>query len=343
MGHAAKQRQAKPLQLVETGNVSPKKRPKQPIDTPQNTLKRSAISLRNIKRPLIFNRGDILRQRGLSPHTRQINTISDLRKALEKARTANLTKARFMATMSHELRTPLNAILGFSDIMKQELFGPLSPSPSGAEKYKEYIETIHEAGLQLLSLVNDVLDISRIETDKYPLCMDDVVVSQIVDQALVMLRQQAIDKGQTILLTTPNDPLPPIMGDRRALLQILLNIVGNALKFTPRDGTIHATIRGSRMMNGRPAVAIRISDTGIGIPERFLSTVLEPFEQASTEPSLYKKHFNGVGLGLAISHKLVENHGGSLHINSIENKGTDVMIRFPLKDQQVQFDLFNRA
>ncbi|MGC2135187.1 MAG: ATP-binding protein, partial [Xanthobacteraceae bacterium] len=267
---------------------------------------------------------------------RQIATIVDLRKsrqALElqtaeladlaqkyaeektRAEEANAAKSKFLANMSHELRTPLNAIIGFSEIMESGMFGPL-----GAEKYTEYSRDIRESGEYLLDVINDVLDMSKIEAGGIRLTPEVVALEPVLADCLRVVSTRAGEKR--LKLDAKVDSDIELNADRRSLKQIALNLLSNAVKFTPDGGAV--TVRGRRR-GGK--VTIVIADNGIGIPKDALRKLGRPFEQV--ESQLTKRH-QGSGLGLAIAKSLVELHGGIMRIRSKLGQGTMVVVRLPL-------------
>jgi two-component system cell cycle sensor histidine kinase PleC len=240
-----------------------------------------------------------------------------LQDAKDAAESAYASKTRFLANMSHELRTPLNAIIGFSEMIQSQLLGPV-----GNPRYLGYVGDIQRAGKHLLALINDILDMSKIEVGKYELYVEEINVGKIICQALNMVEGHAHD-AQVRLIT---DDLPMdihIMADRRALMQVLLNLMSNAVKFTNPGGSVE--IRCQRELGG---VAIMVSDTGVGIPQDKINIVTMPFEQVGSE--LTRKH-EGSGLGLAITKDLIELHGGTLEIESEVGVGTTVTVLLPEK------------
>jgi two-component system cell cycle sensor histidine kinase PleC len=256
-------------------------------------------------------------QQTLELQTQQLAELAE-KYAEEKTRAedANQAKSKFLANMSHELRTPLNAIIGFSEIMESGMFGAL-----GADKYHEYCGDIRQSGQYLLEVINDILDMSKIEAGRIRLDFEDLELDLILADAMRVVSARAQDKG----LTLSAEVMPNIhfQADRRALKQIALNLLSNAVKFTPEGGRI--TVRGRKSAN---AITIAIEDTGIGIGKEALRKLGRPFEQV--ESQLTKSH-QGSGLGLAIAKSLTELHGGSMRIRSTPGVGTTVIIRLPRK------------
>jgi two-component system cell cycle sensor histidine kinase PleC len=249
---------------------------------------------------------------------RQTAELADLAEkyAEEKNRAeeANAAKSKFLANMSHELRTPLNAIIGFSEIMESGMFGPL-----GAEKYIEYSRDIRESGQYLLEVINDILDMSKIEAGGIRLSPETVELDSLLADCIRVVSTRASEKR--LIIKAEVEPGIRLNADRRALKQITLNLLSNAVKFTPDGGAV--------AMQGRlrgMAVIIGIKDDGIGIPRQALQKLGRPFEQV--ESQLTKRH-QGSGLGLAIAKSLVELHGGAMRIRSRLGRGTLVMVRLP--------------
>jgi two-component system, cell cycle sensor histidine kinase PleC len=236
--------------------------------------------------------------------------------ARRRAEEANLAKSRFLATMSHELRTPLNAILGFSEVMKSELFGPHS-----VEQYRDYSLDIHSSGQHLLNIINEILDLSRIEAGRYELNEEAVDLSATADDCRHMLDMRAKAK-QITLVAQMESHLPRIWADERAIRQIIINLLANGIKFTPAGGEVVVKV-------GWTASAgqyISIKDNGPGIPEDEISTVLETFGRGS---AAIKTAEQGTGLGLPIVKALVELHGGQFHLRSKLREGTEVIVILP--------------
>jgi two-component system cell cycle sensor histidine kinase PleC len=263
---------------------------------------------------------------------RQIATIADLRASQQRlaelaekyaeekdrAEEANAAKSKFLANMSHELRTPLNAIIGFSEIMESGMFGPL-----GAEKYSEYCSDIHDSGQYLLEVINDILDMSKIEAGRIRLDFEDLDLDTLLAESMRVVSAKAEEKQLEV--SSRIKPDLQLRADRRAIKQIALNLLSNAVKFTPAGGRI--TVRG-RMSD--ECVVLSIADSGIGISKDSLTRLGRPFEQV--ESQLTKSH-QGSGLGLAIAKSLAELHGGHMRIRSALGKGTLVVVRLPLKPQ----------
>lgn len=242
------------------------------------------------------------------------NANSD--EARRKAEEANLAKSRFLATMSHELRTPLNAILGFSEVMKNEIFGTHANAA-----YKEYSGDIHGSGQHLLNLINEILDLSRIEAGKYELNEEALSLVAIVEDCRHMLALRAKAKGQTIRQHAEPD-LPRVWADERAMRQAILNILSNAIKFTPQGGEITIKV-GWTAAGGQYTT---ITDTGPGIPENEIPIVMQSFGRGSLA---IKTAEQGSGLGLPIVKGLVDLHGGGFMLKSRPRAGTEVTITLP--------------
>jgi cell cycle sensor histidine kinase DivJ len=223
-------------------------------------------------------------------------------------------KSRFLANMSHELRTPLNAVIGFSDIMRQKLFGPLP------ERYAEYAQLIHESGGHLLDLINDVLDMSKIEAERYELALEPFDARDPVSSALRLVRLQAHEAEISLRGLLPPEPLP-VEADRRALKQITLNLLSNALKFTPAGGSVTVSL----VADGR-MLELGVSDTGVGVAPEDLKRLGRPFEQAGGSDQKAR----GTGLGLSLVRAFAELHGGRMSIESELGEGTAVTVRLPV-------------
>jgi two-component system cell cycle sensor histidine kinase PleC len=270
----------------------------------------------------------------LRSESRLLNTVADLRQSREileiqkqqladlaernldqkaEAESANRSKTEFLAKMSHELRTPLNAIINFADIMQNGMFGQIN------KRYAEYSRDIHASGIYLLSVINDILDMSRLEAGRTRLDAAPVGLGAAIARAVGAISDQAREKGINLSVCTREVTI--VQADERALHQILANILQNSVKFTPSGGTINVRLRPA---NG--AVNIFLEDSGIGIPHSALAKIGRPFEQVEGE--LSRSH-RGSGLGLAIARSLTELHGGSLRIRSQTGVGTIVLVRLP--------------
>ena len=241
---------------------------------------------------------------------------------LEGARAAaeqqNAGKSRFLANMSHELRTPLNAIMGFSDIMRQRLFGTMS------DRYAEYADLIHESGAHLLELINDVLDMSKIEADRFELVREHFDTREAVSAALRLMRGQADRAGVNLRGALPTDPSRG-NADRRAVKQIALNLLSNALKFTPRGGSVTLTLNAVG-----DTFELVVADTGVGIAPTDLQRLGRPFEQAG-DPA---QKAAGSGLGLSLVRAFARLHGGDMSIASTLGEGTTVTVRMPILSEE---------
>jgi PAS domain S-box-containing protein len=239
----------------------------------------------------------------------------ELLAARERAEALSHTKSRFLANMSHELRTPLNAIIGFSDIMVREMFGEL-----GNDRYREYAKLVNDSGSLLLDLINDVLDMSKIEAGKYELHIEEFDVAPPVAAVVHMLSPRAAEKGLNV--RSAIDPVDlRAVADQRVLKQVLLNLLSNAVKFTEAGGTVD--IRATAVPAG---MELSVTDNGIGIQPEFLSRIAQPFEQASNETT---RTHGGSGLGLSLVKSLVALHGGAFSISSTPGAGTCVTVLFP--------------
>ncbi len=280
-------------------------------------------------------------ERLMESEKRQMATIADLRRSQQtleyqaqqlaelaqkyaeeknRAEHANQSKSDFLANMSHELRTPLNAIIGFSEIMESGMFGAL-----GSEKYHEYCQDIRESGRYLLDVINDILDMSKIEAGRVRLQIEDVRLDELVAETMRVMSVKAGEKR----LKIESEIAPELLmrGDRRALKQILLNLLSNAIKFTHEGGRIAVKARVSRN-----AAMLIIEDSGIGIPKAALEKLGRPFEQVESQ---FTKTHKGSGLGLAIARSLAELHGGQMRIRSAEGIGTTVIVRLPLEARKL--------
>ncbi|MFZ4531456.1 MAG: PAS domain-containing sensor histidine kinase [Alsobacter sp.] len=239
---------------------------------------------------------------------------SELLEAKRAAEQASSQKSDFLANMSHEIRTPLSAIIGFAEVMIEERFGPV-----GNERYLEYLRDIHASGGHVISLVNDLLDLSKIEAGRFDLTFVSVDVNEVVSRSVAMMQPQA-GSGRVVLRSSLSPRLPGVVADERSLRQIVLNILSNAVKFTDPGGQVII----STTFTDRGEVAIRVRDTGIGMTDKEIETALEPFRQIATA-----RRAGGTGLGLPLTKALVEANRASLTIRSAKDAGTLVEVTFP--------------
>jgi signal transduction histidine kinase/CHASE2 domain-containing sensor protein len=237
-------------------------------------------------------------------------------RATEQAEAANRAKTEFLATMSHELRTPLNAVIGFSEIMKTEALGPL-----GTPQYKEYMEDIHASGAHLLAVINDILDMSRIEAGEMKPAEERMEIARVVNAAVRLIAERAT-KGRVALKADLPADLPSLYADERMIKQILLNLLSNAVKFTPEGGRV--TTGATVQTDG--GISLWVADTGIGIAAEHMEVILQPFGQAD---SRLERKYEGTGLGLPLVKAMVELHDGTLEIASAKGEGTTVTAHFP--------------
>jgi cell cycle sensor histidine kinase DivJ len=238
----------------------------------------------------------------------------ELEAARELAEQQNAGKSRFLANMSHELRTPLNAIMGFSDIMRQRLFGPM------ADRYSEYADLIHESGSHLLELINDVLDMSKIEAERFELAREDFDAREAISGVLRLMRGQADRAGIYLRGHLPQEPLEAD-ADRRAVKQIAFNLISNALKFTPKGGSVTVTLEAEG-----DQLVLTVADSGVGIASEDLQRLGRPFEQAGGRDQRQA----GSGLGLSLVRAFARLHGGEMILESALGQGTTVTVRLPV-------------
>ncbi len=283
------------------------------VGTDITALKKHEERLLLSERTLMMTVRDLQKERLLADQ--QSQRLADLadKYAREKTRaeTANRSKSEFLANMSHELRTPLNAIIGFSEVMQEQMFGPL-----GSNKYAEYSHDIHKSGQFLLDVINDILDMSKIEAGRMELELTSLSVPSIIEDIMRFVGPRAAEGHVDIILDMPKKC--EIVADKRALKQVFINLLSNAVKFTPEGGQVKVAI--SKSMDG---ASIEIADTGIGIPSNDIEKLGRPFEQVENQ---FTKSKGGSGLGLAISKSLVDLHNGTLTIASVVGVGTTVTV-----------------
>lgn len=279
-----------------------------------------ATQLWHTGRPLVMR---------MSEDSRLRFKVEDLARELEEARdealkkrfeaeAANASKTAFLANMSHELRTPLNAILGFSEIIAQECFGPV-----GSDRYRDYAGDIHSSGAHLLSLINDLLDVAKIEAGKMDLAPHPLDAGHTFDVALKLIGCKAREKDQALVIAV-DEGAPELWADERAIKQILINLVSNAVKFTPNGGRIE--VIGGRAANGDFQILVR--DNGPGIPRDKLDKIFSPFNQVDNR---FDRQAGGTGLGLALVRGLAELHGGRAWMESEFGKGCSVFVTIPVR------------
>ncbi|MDF1721005.1 MAG: ammonium transporter [Minwuia sp.] len=245
-------------------------------------------------------------------------TSSHLQEALGRAELANASKSQFLANMSHELRTPLNAIIGFSEIIRDEMFGPVNN-----DRYKDYAVDINNASKHLLSLINDILDLSKIEADKFDLSDEQVDINEVLTSCQRMLNANAEETDVDLRITVAPD-LPLLRADSRAIHQIVLNLLSNGIKFTPAGGSVSLDV----VVEPDGRLAITVCDTGVGISKENISRAFEPFTQITNSSLVYSAE--GTGLGLPLTAALTRLHDASMVFDSAEGKGTTIVVRFPL-------------
>jgi len=268
-------------------------------------------------KPLFDRKGAFMGYRGAGRDvTDQAQIAQKLEQATLEAEAANRAKSEFLSTMSHELRTPLNAVIGFSEVIGEQMFGP-----AGSPKYVEYANDIQASGRHLLDMINDILDISRIESGHLDLADEPIVLTEVITQAMTIMEERARRANVRIDTMLPAN-LPRMHGDKRALTQVLLNLLSNAIKFTPDGGSIK--IIGGKNATG--GVSISVTDTGVGIPSGEIEALMQPFSQASNQTAARE---SGTGLGLYLVKRLIEEQDGEFTLKSEEGVGACATISVP--------------
>ncbi len=269
-----------------------------------------------IARPRKRDGGEIVWDGIFLDVTERHETLTELRAAKDEAEIANRTKSEFLANMSHEIRTPLNAIMGFAEVIEKEMFGPV-----GEARYREYAADIHASGSHLLSLLEDILDLSKLEAGRMELKKGKVDVARAIDSSLTLLKRRA-EAGEIKLAVRIAKKLPALRGDERRIRQVLYNLLSNASKFTPDGGKVSIFASAG----AQSGLRIRVEDTGVGIRPEDIATALTPFGQVHDRKA---KDDSGAGIGLPLAKSLVERHGGKLDVESEPGKGTRITLRFP--------------
>jgi len=265
---------------------------------------------------LVKGQGDgHLISRAISYAMERKRVEAQLIEAKNSAESANRAKSEFLANMSHELRTPLNAIIGFSEILRQEGLGPL-----GHASYRDYVRDVHESGVHLLKIINDILDLSKIEVGRLTLDEVPIDVRDTVESCLRIVRERAANAGLDLIVDFSPD-LPTLNADERMVKQVLLNLLSNAIKFTPKG-----SVRVTAGVASDDGVYISVADTGIGIAAEDIEKALMPFVQID---STLQRKYDGTGLGLPLARSMTTHHGGSFEIESKVGEGTCITVRFP--------------
>lgn len=272
--------------------------------------------LRTLKLPFVSSTGEIEVLSVTTEVTAQHVAQEVLREAKEQAEAANRNKTEFLANLSHELRTPLNHIMGFAQVMAEESYGPHNDP-----RYRDYANNIHESGNHLLAILNDILDVSRLETGVWQLVERQVDLNRVVDSVLRIVKERT-DRAGLTLEKQLDEHLPDVMADERMVRQMLLNLLSNASKFTEEGGRI--TVESRRLEDGEVALTVR--DTGVGIDQQDFETVLTPFGQV--ENAMSRKNV-GTGLGLSLVKSMIELHGGEVAIESALGEGASITLVFP--------------
>jgi len=246
----------------------------------------------------------------------------ELENATSLAEKANRAKSDFLSSMSHELRTPLNSVIGFSEVLQDQMFGPINA------KQQEYVKHILVSGKHLLSLINDILDISKVESGKMELELSNILLRETLDASLIILREKALKSGVTLSLDLSPEADVTITADQRKLKQIMYNLLSNAVKFSQAGGIVAVTAR-----KDGEFIEISVTDKGIGIREEDIPKLFKPFTQLE---SVYTKEFEGTGLGLALNKQLVELHGGKIWVDSQLGTGSRFCFTIPLEQTAIK-------
>lgn len=249
--------------------------------------------------------------------TQRLAIEAEMAEAKAAVEAASKAKSAFLANMSHELRTPLNAILGFSEVIRDQVLGD---APSARAKYREYAGSIYASGTHLLSLISEILDLSKIESGSHRLYVERFDMQAVIRDSLMLVKLQA-ERAKVSILPVIVGGDVTVDGDKRAIKQVIVNLLANAVKFTPGGGEIEV-----RCHEEDGAVHVRVRDSGIGIAEELLETVFEAFHRGDAKLA---RQYDGAGLGLSVCRRLVEMHGGRIHLESVPNSGTSVFFHLP--------------
>jgi signal transduction histidine kinase len=279
------------------------------------TRERSEVAVEVVRRPVDIPlvEWESVSIRDVSEHNRLVEEVGLAR---DQAKAANKSRSEFLAMMSHELRTPLNAVIGYSEIIKEETFGPV-----GSPKYREYVDDIHSSGCHLLNIINDILDLSKLETGGLELREIDVAVGPALDASVRLVRERATNDG-VILEMSGGDDLPSLRADERKLKQIIVSLLSNAIKFSHPGGTVSL----NAWCRPDSGYVFQVADTGIGMALEDIPKALAPFGQIDSD---LNRRYEGTGIGLPLTKALVEMHSGSIDVQSKLGAGTTVTIRFP--------------
>jgi PAS domain S-box-containing protein len=269
--------------------------------------RKSAVTVRSGERYVVGVISDITERKRME---------KDLLAAKLRAEDANRAKSTFLANMSHELRTPLNAVIGFAEIIKKELLGAINEP-----RYREYADDIHSSGKHLLQLINDILDMTRVEAGTYQLREDVCDVAKVLADAAALVQNLAIQNELTVRMDVPDD-IPLLFADERCVRQMVVNFLSNGIKFTPKGGDVVAQAR----FGPDGAIAIAVVDTGIGMAREDIPRALNPFRQLDGS---HGRKYEGTGLGLSLTKAMLDLHGGTLRVESEVGAGTTVTAKFP--------------